>query len=96
MGCFLAFATGRDASIWIGLGAQAVPTQDVAMPLYEYQCKSCGEVVEALVGFSEHPELECEQCSGSDFERLLSVFGVDRGATAGSPSALRDCSPRFG
>lgn len=41
------------------------------MPLYEYQCKKCGRVVEKIQKFSDPPLTKCEQCGGK-LERLLS------------------------
>lgn len=41
------------------------------MPLYEYQCTSCGERVEKIQKFSDPPITECEAC-GSKLKRLVS------------------------
>ena len=32
------------------------------MPRYDYRCKSCGFVEEALHGFDEEPEMYCMEC----------------------------------
>ena len=42
------------------------------MPLYEYECKSCGQVVEVLVR-SPNETAECPECGKSGLERQLSV-----------------------
>ncbi|RJX33903.1 MAG: zinc ribbon domain-containing protein [Desulfarculus sp.] len=34
------------------------------MPLYEYECKKCHEVTEALQKFSEAPLKKCPRCGG--------------------------------
>ncbi len=34
------------------------------MPLYEYECLSCGERFEALQKFSDSPLTECKFCKG--------------------------------
>ncbi len=34
------------------------------MPIYEYQCKKCGTIEEALQKFSDKPLTRCRQCSG--------------------------------
>ena len=34
------------------------------MPIYEYQCKKCGTVEEALQKFSDKPLTKCKHCSG--------------------------------
>lgn len=47
------------------------------MPLYEYECKSCHQVVEVLVrGEAERSggeSPECPECGDPSLERLLSV-----------------------
>ena len=43
------------------------------MPIYEYQCKSCGHGFEVLQGINESPELSCEKCDGGKIERVLSA-----------------------
>lgn len=34
------------------------------MPIYEYECKKCGKVLEAYQKFSEAPLKKCKHCSG--------------------------------
>jgi len=34
------------------------------MPIYEYQCKKCGTIEEALQKFSDKPLSRCKHCSG--------------------------------
>jgi len=34
------------------------------MPIYEYQCKKCGTIEEALQKFSDKPLSRCRHCSG--------------------------------
>ena len=34
------------------------------MPLYEYQCESCGKVHEIIQKFSDEPLSECPECKG--------------------------------
>jgi putative FmdB family regulatory protein len=41
------------------------------MPIYEYQCAACGQVVERWQKFSEAPLTVCPQCGGS-LEKLIS------------------------
>lgn len=51
------------------------------MPIYEYQCRSCGAEFEALVrGGAAAPV--CPACAGTDLERVLSMFAVSSEATA--------------
>lgn len=35
------------------------------MPIYEYECSKCGNVLEVLQKFSDAPLKMCEHCSGS-------------------------------
>ncbi len=44
------------------------------MPLYDFQCRVCGNRFEALVRVSTTPE--CPACHSIDLERLLSSFAV--------------------
>jgi putative FmdB family regulatory protein len=34
------------------------------MPIYEYECTSCGDQFEAIQGFSDKPLKKCEKCGG--------------------------------
>ncbi len=34
------------------------------MPIYEYECESCGEVIESWQKFSDAPLETCEKCGG--------------------------------
>jgi putative FmdB family regulatory protein len=42
------------------------------MPLYEYQCKKCGKVFEAMQKFSDEPLKKHEKCGGK-LEKLMSA-----------------------
>ncbi len=41
------------------------------MPVYEYQCTSCGRKVEVMQRFSDPPLEECEVCHGK-MKKLIS------------------------
>ncbi len=45
------------------------------MPLYEYECKKCGNRFEKIQQFSDAPETICPTCGG-DVERLISAPAV--------------------
>ncbi len=34
------------------------------MPIYEYECEKCGEIIEAFQNFSDEPLKKCSHCSG--------------------------------
>ena len=42
------------------------------MPLYEYQCESCGHRFERIRKFSDPPLTECPQCAKGPVRKLLS------------------------
>lgn len=42
------------------------------MPLYEFQCDSCGLTMEVMKSFSDPPPAACERC-GSPVRKLLSA-----------------------
>lgn len=42
------------------------------MPLYEYKCQDCGEVIERIQKFSDDPLTDCPTCEGGTLKRLLS------------------------
>ena len=41
------------------------------MPLYEYQCNTCGTIEEAIQKFSDAPLTTCKHCSGK-LSKLIS------------------------
>jgi len=62
------------------------------MPLFEYQCKTCGHRFEALVVGRRAPS--CPRCAGEELEKQHSTFGFGgpgRSYAAG-PSSGPSCS----
>ncbi len=45
------------------------------MPLYEYRCEDCKEIIEIIQKFSDAPLSKCEECGGA-LERLLSPSAI--------------------
>jgi putative FmdB family regulatory protein len=45
------------------------------MPLYEYQCKQCGERSEILQNISDPPKSQCPKCGG-EMKKLLSAPAI--------------------
>lgn len=43
------------------------------MPIYEYQCQSCGEVSELVQKFSDPPATECPHCHQPELQKLVSA-----------------------
>ncbi|MEW5956152.1 MAG: zinc ribbon domain-containing protein [Chloroflexota bacterium] len=65
------------------------------MPIYEYQCKTCGQISEILVRtLSEPQELHCQRCDGTELARLVSRPGLIRSQGRAEPGELRPVDPR--
>jgi putative FmdB family regulatory protein len=45
------------------------------MPIYEYQCQSCGHEHEALQKISDQPLVQCPACSQPDLIKKISAAG---------------------
>lgn len=45
------------------------------MPIYEYQCESCGHELEALQKLSDAPLTECPACHKSSLKKQISAAG---------------------
>ena len=63
------------------------------MPIFEYQCTSCGKEFELLVRNSSVAP-ECPGCSGSDLRKKLSAFAtISGGASAHAelPASCQGC-----
>ena len=43
------------------------------MPIYEYECKKCGRITEALQGFNYPPLKKCKYCKTGKLEKLISL-----------------------
>ena len=74
------------------------------MPLYEYECKKCGERLEKIRKFSDPPLTTCPKCKGK-LERLVSSSAIQFKGTGwyvtdyarkGSSSAAAKGSPSDG
>ena len=45
------------------------------MPIYEYQCVSCGHKLEAIQKMSDEPLTDCPECSQAELKKLVSAAG---------------------
>lgn len=46
------------------------------MPLYEYQCQSCGERSEVIQNLSDAPLEQCPKCNGGPVRKLMSAPAI--------------------
>lgn len=51
------------------------------MPLFEYRCKSCGEVTEVLEKPGATGKHTCATCGSHRMEKVFSAFGLGRGSS---------------
>jgi putative FmdB family regulatory protein len=54
------------------------------MPLFEYQCLTCGQRFEALVVANRRPE-SCPRCASPEIEKQASTFGMGGGTGGYAP-----------
>lgn len=45
------------------------------MPIYEYQCQSCGHELEKIQRMSDDPLIDCPDCGEAELRRLVSAAG---------------------
>ncbi|MCJ7546947.1 MAG: zinc ribbon domain-containing protein [Deltaproteobacteria bacterium] len=65
------------------------------MPLYEYQCKGCGQNFETLRGAHEKDaDVECPQCGEKKAEKLMSACCTAKGESS-QPNASSCGTKRF-
>lgn len=43
------------------------------MPIYEYQCQACGQMLEKLQKFSDAPLVDCPQCQQPKLSKQISL-----------------------
>jgi putative FmdB family regulatory protein len=45
------------------------------MPIYEYECGSCGHIMEALQKISDSPLVDCPKCTKATLKKRISAAG---------------------
>lgn len=60
------------------------------MPIFEYQCTSCGKEFELLVRNSSAAP-ECPACSGTDLRKKMSAPAAIMGAASSMPDLPASC-----
>ena len=67
------------------------------MPIFEFRCLKCGELFEKLfMNSSEKVDIECPECRGRSFERVVSRTShmMAVGAGANKPKVTtKSCAP---
>ena len=48
-------------------------TESASMPIYEYECTSCGHVLDALQKVSDDPLVHCPTCGEAALKKLMSA-----------------------
>ncbi len=68
------------------------------MPIYEYECKQCGEPFEKMVPFSEADRLPvCPRCKSEDTRQKISnIFSSGASASASGFSSADSCGSHGG
>ena len=64
------------------------------MPIFEYQCASCGKEFELLVRNSS-PAPRCAGCGGTELRKKLSTFAAITGAASAHaelPASCQSCA----
>jgi putative FmdB family regulatory protein len=59
------------ASIYLILGNEIPLLSEKKMPIYEYQCESCKDVIEKWQSLSDKPLTTCPSCAGA-MKKLIS------------------------
>ncbi len=60
------------------------------MPIFEYQCASCGKEFEVLVR-SSSPAPACPGCSGTELRKKLSAFATITGSASAHAELPEPC-----
>lgn len=62
------------------------------MPVYEYQCETCGENFDLFVrSATQETKPECPRCGSSKVKKAISLFGV--GGTGARHDTGLSCGP---
>ena len=49
--------------------------ETTSMPMYDYQCASCGHQLEAIQKISDAPLVDCPACQAPELKKMLSMPG---------------------
>ncbi len=63
------------------------------MPLYDYECRNCGHIVEVLHGVNASGPTACEQCGGP-MRKLMSTPSIVFKGSGWAKKDARDARPK--
>ena len=67
------------------------------MPLYDFQCRQCGNKMELLIRTTmERESPVCESCGSSELERLISAPNIAREKTGARTTRCGNTTPCCG
>jgi putative FmdB family regulatory protein len=68
------------------------------MPIYEFQCNTCGHHFDRLMFPSDNTEIECPKCSSKNVKKLISAgtFRPNGIPTGSGGFKAPSCSPSAG
>ena len=66
------------------------------MPIYEYECRSCGLRKEVLQRVSDDPLVVCPECNQASFVKKVSVAGFRLKGTGWYETDFKDKKPAVG
>lgn len=64
------------------------------MPIYEYQCQSCGHQFELLQKISDEPVKICPECGKSSVQQLVSAAGFQLKGSGWYVTDFRDSNKK--
>jgi putative FmdB family regulatory protein len=66
------------------------------MPLYEYECRECGQIFEKMVRFHEIEQpAECPECKSHDTRKRITTFASTGGSQSTASSGCGGGGGRF-
>ena len=66
------------------------------MPIYEFDCKDCGDNFESLVmSFTKIDGVTCPECESKNIQKKISTFAVkgDLGSSTSLSTSAASCAP---
>lgn len=52
------------------------------MPIYEYKCRNCGDVIEIFQKTSSPRTINCQHCGSDNMEKMVSIPGFVKAASS--------------